>query len=95
VRRKLIEIREAPDVTIWTSGERLVITQALSLMKNPQNHAKIPRSANCMLNPEQKLTGATGRRKLRFCFMLSGDDRDRTGNLLVANQALEPSVNRF
>jgi hypothetical protein len=41
------------------TGERLVVTQALSRMKNPQYHARIPRSFNCMFNPERKLTEAT------------------------------------
>ncbi len=41
-----------------------------------------------MFNSERKLTEAAGRRKLNVCYVLSGDDRDRTGNLLVANQAL-------
>jgi hypothetical protein len=35
-----------------------------------------------------ELTRASGRRKLNVHCPLSGDDRDRTGNLLVANQAL-------
>jgi hypothetical protein len=70
------------------TGERLVVTQALSLTKNPQNQARIPRFFNCALNPERKLAEASWRRNLNAWNMFSGDDRDRTGNLLVANQSL-------
>jgi hypothetical protein len=37
VRRDLSEMREAPGVTNSRSGERLVFTRALALMKRPQN----------------------------------------------------------
>ena len=70
------------------TGEHLVVTQALSLTKNPQNQARIPRFFNCVLNLERKLAAAIWRRNLNVWNMFSGDDRDRTGNLLVANQAL-------
>jgi hypothetical protein len=75
-------------VTIWRCGERLVISQALALMKNPQNQGTIPRVVNCMFTPERKLAEANNGRKLNVCVMSSGDERDRTANLLVANQAL-------
>jgi hypothetical protein len=55
-------------------------------MKNPRNHAKTPRSANCMVRRERKLLDAIRRLKLNGSLMLSGDERDRTANLLVANQ---------
>jgi len=42
----------------WRREERLVSTQALALMKNPQNQGTIPRFFHCMVNPEQKLTEA-------------------------------------
>ncbi len=70
------------------TGEHLVVTQALSLTKNPQNQARIPRFFNCALNLERKLAAAIWRRNLNVWNMFSGDDRDRTGNLLVANQAV-------
>jgi hypothetical protein len=41
-----------------------------------------------MFTPERKLTETNNGRKLNVCLMLSGDERDRTANLLVANQAL-------
>ena len=70
------------------TGERLVDTQALSLTKNPQNQARLPRFCNCALNLERKLAAAIWRRNLNVWNMFSGDVLDRTANLLVANQAL-------
>jgi hypothetical protein len=66
----------------------VVVTRALSLTKNPQNQARIPRFFSCALNVERKLAAASWRRNLNAWNMFSGDDRDRTGNLLVANQSL-------
>ena len=63
-------------------------TEALAQMKNPQNQARIPRFFDGALNVTRKLAAEICRRKGKFWKVLSGDDRDRTGNLLVANQAL-------
>jgi hypothetical protein len=72
-------------VTTWRFGERLVRTQALAQMKRPQNQARFPRSFNCMRNIETKFTAAITWRNFNVCLVLSGDERDRTANLLVAN----------
>ena len=57
-------------------------------MKNRHNQARIPRFFNCALNLERKLAATIWRRHLNAWNMFSGDERDRTANLLVANQAL-------
>ena len=57
-------------------------------MKNPQNQGRIPRFCDWLFDPEQTDAGPISRRKLDMGLMLSGDERDRTANLLVANQAL-------
>ena len=82
------EVRQAGRVTSWRSGERLVANQALSLMKSPQNYRGIPRFFNRRFNLRAELAEAARCRNLNVRLVLSGDDRDRTGNLLVANQAL-------
>jgi len=82
-------------VSSWRSGERLAATQALALMKNLQNQRTMPLFINCMFKPEPKPTGITGWLKLNFRIILSGDERDRTANLLVANQALQSDASLF
>jgi hypothetical protein len=52
------EIQVARRLSTWRSRERLVLTQALALMKNPQNHGTIPRLFHSMVNPGQKLAEA-------------------------------------
>jgi hypothetical protein len=74
------------------TGERLEVTQALSLTKNPHNQARIPRFFNCALNLERKLAATNWRRNLNVWYMFSGDERDRTANVLVANQALSSAA---
>jgi hypothetical protein len=69
-------------------GERLVVDQARSLMKSPQKYRGIHRFFNRRFNLIKELAEAARCRKLNACLVLSGDDRDRTGNLLVANQAV-------
>jgi len=75
-------------------GERLVFTQALALMKNPQNQGRIARFFNRMFDRRRYFTRHVGQRQFQRGFMLSGDERDRTANLLVANQALHGDRNR-
>jgi len=41
-----------------------------------------------MFNRTRYYTRDVGRRKFQYSYMLSGDERDRTANLLVANQKL-------
>ncbi len=72
-----------------------MVTQALSLTKNKQNQARIPRFFNCVLNLERKLAAAIWRRNLNVWNMFSGDERDRTANLLVANREVEANRNRL
>jgi hypothetical protein len=46
-------------LTIWRSGERLVIAQALAQMKTLQNQTIIPRFFNCGLDPSRRLAETT------------------------------------
>ena len=57
-------------------------------MKKPQNNRKNPRFFNRMFIRKRYFTRDFMQRKFLCGFMLSGDERDRTANLLVANQAL-------
>jgi hypothetical protein len=61
-------------------------------MNAPQNQGAFPRFVTRMFNPEPELRGVAGGRQLNFNFTLSGDDRDRTGNLLVANLAAQETA---
>ena len=79
-------------MTSWRSRERLVVNQALSLMKSPQNYRGIPRFLNRRSNLREELAEAARRRNLNFRLVLSGDDRDRTGNLLVAKRSIPSSL---
>jgi hypothetical protein len=88
------EVRQAGRLTSWRSGERLVVNQALSIMKSPQNYRGIPLFLNRRLNLSEGLAEAARCRNLNLGLVLSGDDQDRTGNLLVANQDLSPDSNR-
>ena len=65
-----------------------VVDRALSLMKSPQNYRGIPRFLSRRFNLRAEVAEAARWRNLNSRFMLSGDERDRTANLLVANQAL-------
>jgi len=51
-------IRQGRRVATWKRQERLVATQALALMKKPQNQGTISRFCNEIFVPEQILRGA-------------------------------------
>ena len=57
-------------------------------MKKPQNYGRIPPFFNRMFNRRRYFTLDFMQRNFLCGFMLSGDEGDRTLNLLVANQAL-------
>ena len=84
----LSEIRQARRATSCALKKRLVVDQALSRMKSPQNHGEFAGSFIVGSTPREELAEAISCRNLNVHLVLSGDDRDRTGNLLVANQAL-------
>jgi hypothetical protein len=56
-------------------------------MIKPRNLGEIVRVCNLMFKFEKTRRNSDGC-NYRYCLELSGDDRDRTGNLLVANQAI-------
>jgi hypothetical protein len=84
----LSQIRQARRATRWCCEERLVVNQALSQMKSPQNYTGIRRFFYRRFKPREELTDVNRCRNFNARLIPSGDDRDRTGNLLVANQAL-------
>ncbi len=64
-------------------------------MKSPQNHGEFVGSFIVGSTPREELAEAISCRNLNVHLVLSGDDRDRTGNLLVANRAVAAIVSCY
>src|ERR1700733_11320967 len=84
----LVEIRHSRGVTRLRRRKVPGFTEALAQMKNSQNQVRIPRFFDGALNVTRKIAAEICRHNLKFWMVLSGDNRDRTGNLLVAKQEL-------